>query len=136
MPHESFEKFLEQLAGFNKDESDITTHEKFGKKSKSKRYQELRDLSEATKHPVAKLDLHGQTVEKSEKLVLDFCAWHAANTPGATVVIITGASGKMRQLFPIWANTFIKSHISGFKLKKCGGAWEVKIKRHKSYVIP
>jgi len=128
MSRKSFEEFIERLTGFKKDESDISHYEKFGNKSKSQQRTELRDLYAMAKQPTATLDLHGSTVAESEKLVKDFCALYAKRTPGATVIIITGRSGRMKKLFPEWTRDFMDPYISGYRCRACGGAWEVNLK--------
>jgi len=127
MPLESFKKFIEQSADARKDESDLSAYEKFGNKTKAGRRAQIREYREITRRPMATLDLHGRTVAEAEQAVTNFIAQHA----GDKAVIITGRSGKLRQIFPEWASGFLRDKIAGYKLMSTGGSWEIKIRSKK-----
>jgi len=122
---QSFENFIAQLAGFNKDESDISAYEKFGAKTKQRRCGVAREHRELVRCAPARLDLHGRTVAESETAILHFIQ----KNPGKVVEIITGRSGKMRGLFPEWANGFLAPYIAEYKLMQTGGAWMVTLRK-------
>jgi len=125
MSRESFEKFIAQFDGFNKDESALSAYEKFGNKTKQQKRCAVREHRDITRRAPARLDLHGRTVAESEVAVLDFVMRH----PGKVVEIITGRGGKMRQLFPEWAAGFLAPYIAEYKLMKTCGSWEVKLRK-------
>ena len=127
MPSESFKKFIEQFSAARKDETDLSAYEKFGTKPKQQRRAEVREHRANTRHSPAVLDLHGQTVAKAEQQVTNFIANHA----GEVIVVITGRSGKLRQLFPEWADGFLQDKIVEYKLMQTKGSWEVRVRNYK-----
>jgi DNA-nicking Smr family endonuclease len=128
MPHESFEKFMENLTGHYKAEDELSAYEKFGNTTKTKKRKITREHMEILRRAPATLDLHGRTVAESETAVSGFIAKHV----GETVVIITGRSGKLRNLFPEWADGFLRPYISQYKLLPTGGSYEVILRKNKS----
>lgn|GEM_PF-2382588 len=125
MSSESYKKFIENLTAHCKIEDAPTAYEKFGNKTKNQKRKMTRENTKILTSAPRTLDLHGFTVAESEKLVLNFCI----KNPGSTVVIITGRSGKLRELFPTWADGFLKPYISGYKLMPTGGSWEIILRK-------
>ncbi|MCL2538378.1 MAG: Smr/MutS family protein [Alphaproteobacteria bacterium] len=123
--NESFKKFMENLTAGRKEECPLSAYEKFGDKAKSSRRKIMREHAGNLRRAPAKLDLHGQTVAESEILVADFLR----NRPGETVEIVTGRSGKLRTLFPEWANGFLAPYIVEYSLMPTGGAWRVRVRK-------
>lgn len=116
---------MHDLTGHYKNEDELSAYEKFGNKTKIKKIKMVREHMENLRCASATLDLHGRTVAESEAAVADFIARHA----GETVVVITGRSGKLRGLFPEWADGPLKPYVSRHRLLPTGGSFEVILRK-------
>lgn len=65
------------------------------------------------------LDLHGFTKVESIKQIKSFIKYNYTGQ----IKIITGKSGDLFKLLPIWCNNELKSQVKSFKKEKTGGSY-------------